>query len=70
MSNVFFVSSHLETLKLKYIFAMMLSGMECWLHLKHFWKTNLNWGEITGGEWIQLVCIPNIPWTLQSVCLC
>lgn len=68
MSNVFFVSSCLEMLKLKYIFAIMLSSMECWLHLKHFWKTN--WGETTEGEWFQLVCIPDIPWTLQRVWLC
>lgn len=58
MSNVFFVSSCLEMLKLKYIFAITLSSMECWLHLKHFWKTNLNWGADDWGRMVSTCMHP------------
>lgn len=58
MSNVFFVSSCLEMLKLKYIFAIMLSSMECWLHLKHFWKTNLDWGADDWGRMVSTCMHP------------
>lgn len=47
MSNVFFASFCLETLKLKYIFVMELSSIECLLHLKALWEKT--W---TVGGWL------------------
>lgn len=70
MSNVLFVSSCLETLKLKYIFAVVLSSIECLLHLKTLLGKKLELGGRGQlGENGLNLRIPDVSCILHSVCL-